>query len=149
MVERPTRLRVALIGCGRRAAEVYLPVIQGMPDHFLLTAVCDEIPERAESLGRRSGAGAFCSPDDLLAANVADLGVVCVTPPPSPRNGEVLLRCVEAGLPVLAETPIAKTMEEADRILAAGSRSRARVEIAENYWRTTWERAKRALIDAG
>lgn len=142
-------LRVAMVGCGMRGTNVYLPVLSKMSRHFRLVAVCDEQAERAAAVGARYGAEAYNSLDRLLDWGAFDLAVVAVTPPPSDRNAAVALRCVEAGVNLLAETPIAPTLPEADAIIAAARRTGVKVEIAENYYRTPRERLKRALIGLG
>lgn len=143
-----TRLRTALVGCGTRGAGVYLPVLRTMRRHFELVALCDPVPGRAEALAAGS-TRAYLELDDLLEREPLDLAVLAVTPPPSDANAEVTLHCVEAGVNVLAETPLAPTLAQADRILAAARRSGSTVEVAENYWRTPRERLKAALRAAG
>lgn len=142
-------IRVALIGCGTRGTEVYLPVLAKMTDHFRLVAVGDEKPARAEAAEAASGARAFGELDRLLEEARPELAVVAVTPPPSHRNATVALRCIEAGVPVLCETPIAPTLPEADLLVECAKRGGVAAEVAENYSRTPWERLKRLLIKEG
>jgi hypothetical protein len=84
-----------------------------------------------------------------LAKAKPDACVLAVTPPPSPANGEALARCIEAGVAVLAETPIALTLEEADAIVARVAQAKAPVTIGENYPRTPANRFKIQLVEAG
>lgn len=145
----PSRLRVALVGCGTRGTGAYLPVLRTMRRHFELVAVCDEAPGRAEAAAAGTGAAPFDSLDRMLRECRPDVAVVAVSPPPSPRNAEVALRCLGEGVHLLAETPIAPTLPEADRMIEAARRTGARLEIAENYYRTPRERLKKALVAQG
>jgi predicted dehydrogenase len=142
-------LRVALVGCGARGSNVYLPVLRKMTRHFRTVAVCDEREERADAAAAQTGAFAYYNLDRMLEECPVDLAVVAVTPPPSHLNALVGLKCLEAGVNLLAETPIAPTLDEADRMIAAARRTGARVEVGENYYRTPFERFKRTLIEAG
>jgi len=143
------RLRTALVGCGIRGAGIYLPVLRTMSRHFELVALCDRLPGRAAEHALGSSVRAYTELDDLLEHEALDLVVLAVTPPPSLENAAATLRCIEAGMNVLAETPIAPRLDQADAIITAARRTGATVEVAENYWRTPRERFKAALRDAG
>lgn len=142
-------LRVALVGCGRRGRETYLPVLSTMDRHFRLVAVCDPDERARSETAAEYGVPGYASIDDLLAQASPDACVLVVTPPPSPANGEALARCMEAGVAVLAETPIALTLDEADAIVARAEVAKAPVTIGENYPRTPAHRLKIKLVEAG
>ena len=142
-------LRAALIGCGQRGRLTYLPVLTAMTEHFRLCAVCDPDERRLAEASAQYGVAGYRWIENLLQAESPDVCVLAVTPPPAPENGRALLQCAQAGVPALAETPIALTLAEADRIVAAISRSGTVAEIAENYFRTPRERFKRELLRAG
>ncbi|HEX3150058.1 MAG TPA: Gfo/Idh/MocA family oxidoreductase [Gemmataceae bacterium] len=142
-------LRVAMIGCGVRGAQTYLPVLLLMKRHFHVIAVCDVDSRRASAAGELAGAAVFTDLDDLLEQARPDLAVVVVSPPPSDQNGVVALRCLNAGVAIIAETPIARTLEQANRLLVAAEATSVPAEIAENYCRTPFERFKRLLLDGG
>jgi predicted dehydrogenase len=141
-------VRVAMIGCGDRAQDVYLPVLAAMPRHFRLCAVCDPDESRAAQAAVRYGVPGCRQIAEVLDVARPDACVLAVSPPPASDNGAALLQCVQAGVPALAETPIAVSAAEADDILAAVTRTGVVVEIAENYFRTPRERFKRMLLDA-
>ena len=142
-------LRAALVGCGQRGRLIYLPVLTAMTKHFRLCAVCDSDEQRLTEASAQYEVVGYRWIEDLLRAETPDVCVLAVTPPPAPENGRALLECAQAGVPALAETPIALTLAEADRIVAAISRSGTVVEIAENYFRTPVERFKHKLLRAG
>jgi predicted dehydrogenase len=129
-------LRTALIGCGNRGTNIYLPVLVCMKQHFQLVAVCDEQLDRANAAANASGADAFGDIDHLLTVVQPDLAIISVTPPPSDHNALIALRCLEAGVPILAETPIALTLNQAKQLVDTAYRQKIPAEIAENYFRT-------------
>jgi predicted dehydrogenase len=129
-------LCAALIGCGRRGTQVYLPTLRAMRDHFRLVAVCDRDARRADEVAGALGVRGYHDVDELLARERPDICVISVSAPPSPAKGSVLRRCVDGGCPALAETPIALTLDEGYEIAAVAARRSVPVEVGENYWRT-------------
>ena len=79
-----------------------------------MVGVFDVDPARAARATAELGVRAFSSLDDLLAR--AEAVVVAV---PTTRHAEVALPALERGVHLLIEKPIASTLEEADRIVAA------------------------------
>ena len=148
-MNKDSTLRVALIGCGVRGTTVYLPVLRKMNLHFRTVAICDPQKDRADAAANFLDATAYYDLDKLLNDCPIDLAVVVVTPPPSALNAIVAQRCLESGVNLLAETPIAPTLAEADKLIATAQRTGAKVEVGENYFRTPAERFKRSLIGAG
>jgi len=144
-----TMLRTAVIGCGIRGSGVYMPVLRKMNRHFRLAAVCDGVPERADAAASRFGAKSFHNVEEMLDKCRPDLAVVAVTPPPSHENAAVALQVLSAGIHLFAETPIAPSLEEADRIIALVESKGLKVEMGENYYRTPRERFNHALLESG
>lgn len=106
------RLRMALIGSGY-IADVHAAVLRRNPG-AVLTAVCDPLRDRAERLARRhGGAAVFAAADELLGSGVADAAHVLV-PPGLHRT--VAERCLQAGLHVLVEKPLALSMADVDAL---------------------------------
>lgn len=137
-------LRVALVGCGTRGRGTYLPVLAAMSDHFTLCAVCDADPDKTAGID----VPGYTDLETLLTQVKPDACVLAVTPPPSPANGHALRTCVRAGVPALAETPVALDLTEADQIAAAIAESGTPVEIGENYHRTPHHRFVMELLHA-
>lgn len=103
-------LRVAVIGAGqmgRHHARIY----QALPGVHL-AAVCDSDFAKAEQVAQEFGAAA--EPD--FRALLQDLDAVTVAVP-TEAHAEVACEFLAAGIDVLLEKPISRTLEEADRLI--------------------------------
>ena len=83
-----------------------------------LIGVVDENKERAAQIAGEFGTRALGSLDALVAEGVDAVSVAV----PTVQHGAVGCRLVEAGVDVLVEKPIAASVEEADRLIAAAQR---------------------------
>lgn len=80
-------------------------------------AVVDSDRSRAEALAKVRNCSALT--DYREALGMADAAVVSV---PTDRHHEVALACLDRGLHVLVEKPIATTVEQADQLIAAADK---------------------------
>jgi predicted dehydrogenase len=121
------RRALALLGCGwiaRRHAAAARRL--GVP----LLAASRE-PARAQAFAREFGAvAAFGSYEAAVRDPRAAAAVVCT---PHDRHLADALLAFEAGLHVLVEKPIARTLDEADRMIAAAARAGRLLMVAENF----------------
>jgi predicted dehydrogenase len=86
--------------------------------------VCDIDAARAADIAAELGTAAFVDMDDLLARVEAVTVAV-----PTPAHAEVGLRALELGVPVLMEKPLAATLSEADRLIAAADRHGLQLQV--------------------
>jgi predicted dehydrogenase len=95
-----------------------------------LVAVVDPDAARAEAVAKPHGARAFSHFNEIFS--LADAAVIAA---PTERHHEITAACLEAGLHVLVEKPIARTLEEADQLvaLAAGKNRVLDVGHVERY----------------
>jgi predicted dehydrogenase len=93
-------------------------------DEVRLVGVCDLDAARSESIASELGTAAFVEVDDLLARVEAVTVAV-----PTPAHAEVGLRALEMSVPVLMEKPLAATLSEADRLIAAAKRRRVQLQV--------------------
>jgi predicted dehydrogenase len=93
-------------------------------DEVHLVGVCDLDPERSEKIAAELGTAAFVEIDDLLAR--AEAVTVAV---PTPSHAAVGLRALEMSVPVLMEKPLAASLDEADRMIAAARRRRVQLQV--------------------
>ncbi len=141
-----SRLRIALVGAGRRGAGAHLPAIARLTDTFELVAICDRDETAARRYAAEYGVRAYTSVRDLVQQETLDVADVVV---PAEAHHAVCVFLMDRGVHVLVETPIAPTLALADMILEAAARNRVHLEVAENYYRTPLERFKARVIDAG
>jgi len=138
------RLRISLVGAGRRA-QAHLPVITAMKDVYQLVAVCDKDPEAAKSSAQRYGVAAYTDVEEMVERE--DLDVVDLA---TPGDSHHILASflAEMGINVIVETPIAVTLPLADLMIHAAEKAGVKLEVAENYYRAPVERFRRKLLDA-
>ena len=135
----------AVIGCGD-VSVVHLEAIAKL-DGVDLAGVCDTDPGRAEEASQRYGVPAFGDHRELLARVRPD--VVHVTTPHH-RHVQPAIDSLDAGAAVLVEKPVAGTVAEADRLIAAAAARpdrKAGICLQNRYNATA--RAARALLDSG
>ena len=114
------RTRIAIIGCGDVAYRHYLPALASVADRVEIRAVVDPRPAAAERAaafvaGWSPAAGAFADVPVMIAAGNVDAAINLT---PAPQHAEVSQACLDAGLHVYSEKPIAGTLAEADRLIA-------------------------------
>src|SRR6185437_11296605 len=72
---------------------------------------------RAEEIAAVSGARACTDYQDVLGE--VDAVTVAV---PTERHAEIAIECLSRGIPVLVEKPMARSLDEADRMITAAAR---------------------------
>jgi predicted dehydrogenase len=109
-------LRAAVVGVGhlgRHHARILASVAGAT-----LTAVVDTNEPRAREIAGGFGARAFTDVRDIL--DEVDLVSIAA---PTEAHAEIATRCLDRGIPVLVEKPLARTVGEADAIIAAAARA--------------------------
>jgi predicted dehydrogenase len=139
-------LRVAIVGPGRRSGYLYGPLVKALPQDVTLVGVWGRRQESGRRLGEALGVPWYTDLDRLVREQAPQIGIVSVS---AAANGEVGLMAVEAGLHILAETPLAHRLSEADAIIGAARRRGVKVEVAEQFHRRPLEQLKRALLASG
>jgi predicted dehydrogenase len=116
------RLPVGVIGVGALGQHHARHLAQ--LDEVKLVGVCDLDVERAASIADELGTSAFEDVDDLLER--AEAVTVAV---PTPAHGEIGLRALERGVPVLMEKPLTATLTEADDLIASANRQGLQLQV--------------------
>ena len=122
------RLRVGIIG-GGWIARVHVPAIDAEPG-LELVAACDTAIERAEAISGPRGGTAYARWEEMLERERLDALWVCT--PPLFHRGPVEA-ALAAGVHVYLEKPIARTLEDADAIVAATGSSSAICAVGYQY----------------
>lgn len=141
-------IRVGFLSAVRHA-ESYLPTFQADPRTTVVGVAEAESAASWVAADTQRFAQAhglpFISQAELLAPGVCDLIVVCSEPT---RHAQLAIDSLDAGVDVLVDKPVAVTIEEADRILAAKQRS-GRVVSVVNRLRSPAVERLRNWVDAG
>jgi predicted dehydrogenase len=140
--DRPTR--VGIVGLGR----IYDLTVLGYRDNpdVEVVALCDLDEQRlAQRVAEWPDAVTY---DDLDSFLAHDLGVVEVLVPSS-RNCDVVCAALEAGHHVTVQKPMATSLEEADRMLAARDASGRQLRVMENYLFYEPLRRLKAIVESG
>jgi len=120
MPGQPDRLRIGVIGCGDVAHRRYLPALESLADRVDLVACCDADGEkavRAANAVRRTwpGVRAFTDLAELLRDGRLDAAFNIT---PAPAHAAITAACLEAGVHVYSEKPLASSLADADRLIA-------------------------------
>ena len=110
------KVRVAVVGCGEFGRN-HLRVYREMPN-VEVAGVLDENRDRAAQLAQEFQIHAFQSLEELLGA--VDAATVAV---PTIVHREIGCRLLDMGIDTLVEKPMAKTLAEADQLLASANRN--------------------------
>ncbi len=106
--------RIALVGCGRIARNHFEAIAR--IDGLSLSAVCDELEDRARDSGERCGVPWFTSYDEMLKQSECDAVTIATPSGLHPAHG---IKAAQAGKHVIAEKPMAISLASADALVQA------------------------------
>ena len=136
-------LRLAVVGCGAVTERYHLPALLASP-LVQIAGFIDPVVGRAEALASRGG-GAFATDDHRQLPGDVDLALVAV---PNAWHEPVAVDLLRAGVHVLVEKPMARTVAECDRMLAAAAAGRATLAVGHDFRFFPVAQAARALLAA-
>lgn len=113
--EGPT-LTVGIAGQGRSGYKIHANWLKQAPQEYRITAVADPLEERRTEAEEEFGAAAYADYADMLDAGGFDIFVNAL---PTPLHVEATIEALQAGYHVLCEKPMAPTVDEFDRMVAA------------------------------
>jgi myo-inositol 2-dehydrogenase / D-chiro-inositol 1-dehydrogenase len=125
-------MRAGIIG-GGWIARRHVPAIDAAEDVHLVAA-CDSAFERAEVTADPRGANAYARWEEMLERERLDVLWVCT--PPLQHRGPVVA-ALAAGVHVYLEKPIARTMDDAEAIVAAAEAAAGAVCAVGYQWHAT------------
>ncbi|RKX73821.1 MAG: hypothetical protein DRP87_18195 [Spirochaetes bacterium] len=107
---RSEKIKIGIIGTGR-IATAHLEAIMNLKEDTILTAVCDQKRDLAESTAEKFGAGnAYTDFHDLLKDPHVEAVIVCL---PNYLHHSVCLEAAKAGKHILVEKPMCLNTKEA------------------------------------
>jgi UDP-N-acetylglucosamine 3-dehydrogenase len=92
-----------------------------------LAAVSDLNRELGEKIAREYGAKYYADYKEMLAAEKLDAADICV---PEDFHADVAIDTANSGTHFLIEKPLAKTLEEAEKIVGAANKNNVRMMVA-------------------
>lgn len=121
------QLKIGVIGCGFISA-VHLAGYQKCVNASV-TALCDIIPDRAETANEnycQSKATVYQDYQEMIAKEELDAVSVCTE---NNIHAKITIDCLNAGIHVFCEKPMAITGEEADQMVAAAKRNNRKLTV--------------------
>lgn len=125
------KYRIGIIGCGGIANGKHLPSLSKLTN-VELVAFCDIIQESAETAAAKYGIeGALVCEDYKEVLQDATIDIVHVLTP-NISHAEIAIAALEAGKHVMCEKPMAKTAEDARRMVETAKRTGKKLTIGYN-----------------
>lgn len=124
-----TALRVGIVGCGNIVRKHHLPNLLRHPDEFRVTSACDVDGPSASRVAEACGAKPFVDFRAMIVNEPLDAVLVAT---PHQLHAEPVLLAATRGLHVLLEKPMATTLDDCARMVAACERAGVVFMVAEN-----------------
>ena len=142
-------IRLAVVGTGIAARDLHWPALRQLKKQYQVVAVTNRTRAKAEEFADHIGLArshVHGSLPELLARE--EINAVALIVPPQ-FNRSLVEVALEAGKPVIAEKPIANTLDDARAIADLSRRHGLPVLIAENFRYDDFLAQVKALLDAG
>ncbi len=112
-------MKYALIGCGRVSGSHIKAAIH---NNLEIAALCDIVPEKAQLLKEKYNLDAeiFSDYKEMLEKIKPEITAIATI---SGTHGEIAVYCAENGYNFMVEKPMAMSIAEADRVIAAAEKS--------------------------
>ena len=142
-------MKYALIGCGRIATNHIKAAVNNKLE---IAAVCDIVPEKMEELlakhGLEKDAGIcrFTDYKEMLTAVKPDFVSIATE---SGKHAEIALYCIDKGIHVIIEKPMAMSMKDADEIVRRSREKKVKVAAChQNRFNVAVQKMRQA-VEAG
>ena len=140
-------IRIAIVGLGG-ISPAHIKSYLAFPKRCRIVALCDIVPEKAQKRAEEYHLSCDIVDDHHQLLSRTDIDLVDICTPPY-VHAEIAINCLRAGKNVVCEKPMAASLEECDRVIAAAKESgRLFSSIAQNRFRTPIAAFKRTL-DSG
>ena len=140
-------MKYALIGCGRIAVNHMKAVIN---NELEMVAVCDTVPDNIDVLFDKVGYKkevARYSDYKVMLQEHTDLELVAIATE-SGVHAEIALYCIDRGLHVIIEKPMAMSMKDAEEIVKSSEKKEVKVAVChQNRFNIAVQEIKKALDD--
>jgi UDP-N-acetyl-2-amino-2-deoxyglucuronate dehydrogenase len=146
MAKTGERLKYALIGCGRIAPN-HIAAALANKDTIALSSLSDTVPESMDALIARfslqGGVNRYADYRELLIKERPQLVAVATG---SGNHAQIALDAIAAGCNVIVEKPIALSLDDADRLIAAAKDKGVRICVChQNRFNRSVQKIRQAL----
>ena len=141
--------RVGIIGCGGITERRHGPIWSSMKGKAKIVALCDVSPERLSLMSEMLNVAEehrYTDYQQMLAKENLDIVDIATS---HGTHEELAVAATEVGAHVVLEKPIARTVEEADRMIAAAAKKNVKLAVAHNQLFTPACRETVRIISEG
>jgi UDP-N-acetyl-2-amino-2-deoxyglucuronate dehydrogenase len=137
-------LRYALIGCGRISPN---HIAAALDNNLEIVALCDIVPENMEDKVMKfklpKSISLYNDYKELLENEKPDLVAICTE---SGKHARIALDCIEAGINLIIEKPIALSLEDADKIIQLAKEKNVKVSAChQNRFNKSIQKIREAV----
>lgn len=138
-------VRVGLIGCGAITQRRHAPEYSQNPD-AVTAAWFDTVPERAQQMAEKYGGRVYPTWQAVIDSGEVDAVSICS---PNRMHAAMSIYALERGLNVLCEKPMATTLDECERMVAAARAAKKILMIGQNQRLAPAHVKAREMIQGG
>lgn len=136
-ISRRDPLRVALIGYGHGGAVFHAPLIAATPG-LELSAIVTTAPDRCQRVRHEHPSATLLASPELVWRHAAEYDLVVISTP-NRSHASLGLAALEAGLAVVLDKPMAVSVAEAERLVAASRHTGRLLTVFHNArWANTF-----------
>lgn len=139
------KIRVGIVGCGC-ISEIYIKNISQLFKNVEVTAVCDQVLEKAKAKADAYNIPNVLSLDELVACEQVDIVVNLTTPQ---NHFPVLKKAIEAGKHAYTEKPFTLTYKDAKELLDLAEKNHVMVGCAPDTFLGAGYQTARKVVDDG
>ncbi|MFD2670730.1 Gfo/Idh/MocA family protein [Marinicrinis sediminis] len=124
-------LTYAIIGCGRISPNHIAAAIE---NQMKVVALCDTDPKKMAGVAAQfdlpETTSCYTDYRELIREEQVDLIAICTD---SGRHASIAIDCIQAGIHLIIEKPIALSIEDADQIIELANKHRVKVSACHQY----------------
>jgi predicted dehydrogenase len=141
-------LRLGIVGCGRVVEEAHVPALRSLSERATVVALADPSEQRRAAVSAALGTSpdGFAHWDEMLRVSELDVVVIAA---PHHLHAPAICDAAAAGVDVIAEKPLATTLEDVDRVAGALADGGVRLSVMHNWMFNPDAQAALAAIHAG
>lgn len=139
------KVRVAVIGTGSIAKYRHIPEYADN-GHVELVAFVDKVLDRAQGFANQYGGQAFADYKEMLETVKPEAVSICT---PNYLHAPIAIACMDAGVHVLVEKPMAATEEEGLAMIEAAKRNNVTLVVGHNQRLMPPHKKAKEILDSG